>query len=140
MTPVSSILNAEFTERRRVSLYQASREDRISPKLAALSQPRLVVLQSRILMERDPLSLNFQMCILEFLLQPNDPKSKEDTRGLHLGQLLLLLRERAIREKERVIKWARGREKIGKPWGSSNPRKSLGIVAAVGFVLGSCGI
>ena len=114
MTPVLSILNAEFTERRRVSLFQASREDRISPKLAAPSQPRLVVLQSRILMEREPLSLNSQMCILKFLLLPKDPTSKEDTKGPRPRGQLHLLRERAIREKERVIKEVRGRKKIGK--------------------------
>jgi hypothetical protein len=54
------------------------------------------------------------MCILKFLLQPKDPKLKEDTKGLQLRELLHLLRERAIRKKERVIKEVRGREKTGK--------------------------
>ena len=58
--------------------------------------------------------LNSQMCILKLLLQPNDPKSKENTKRLPLRQLLPLLKERANREKGKVIKEVRGREKIGK--------------------------
>ena len=78
---------------------QVSQEGLISHKLAP-SQPHRVVPQSRILMERDPLSLNSQMCILKLLLQPKDPKSKEDTKGPHLRELLHLLRERAIRKRK----------------------------------------
>jgi len=60
------------------------------------------------------------MFTLKFLLRPKGRKSKENTKLLHLRQLLLLRgrkirdKERGIKGKKRVIKEVRVRKKVAK--------------------------